>query len=72
MKSKAVVASLTDGDSWILKICLNENTIQEDGQIRKVKPGRLKIKSNSLPDKECQSSYQDPAVNQTRKGGWIF
>lgn len=73
MKSKAVVASLTNGDSWILKtFCLNENTVKEDGQIKKVKPGRLKIRSNLLPDKEHQSSYQDPPVNQTRKGGWIF
>lgn len=72
MKSEAVVASLTNRDFWILKICLNENTIQEEYQIRKVKPGKLKIKSNLLPDKERQSSYQDPTVNQTRKGGWIF
>lgn len=33
--------------------------IQENGQIRKEKPGRLKIRNSLLPDKEHQSIYQD-------------
>lgn len=65
MKSKAVVALPTNGDSSMLKIfCLNENNIKDD-QIRKVTPSRKKIKRNSLPDKKHQSSYQDRPVNQT-------
>lgn len=60
MKSKAVLSSLSNGYSWILKnIMFNENIIQDDGLVRKVELGSLKIKSKSLWDKEHQSSYQD-------------
>lgn len=63
MKSKAVLASLSNGYSSILKnLPFNENTIQ-DGEVRKVKLGRLKTKIKSLKDKKHHSSYQDPPLN---------